>query len=225
MFDIENEYKKEIEFSAINGYDRGGEEIKPKSSLNKSLFSFIIVGTISTISYFGYNYLQEENHISPKKAVMGVSITNTSKDSLNREDIEKGLDSIYQEEQKDIEVKKAIEEVKSDFIEAKKASSSPSYNSKDISDELNGMVDMFYTQEAIPVKIGNMVDDFYTEKRSSKESTPNGRYVTVKEGDTLAKISRKFYGNAMQYQKIIDANDRLKKTTTLYIGEQISIPY
>ena len=228
MFNTKNEYNEEVEFSTIEGYDRGGDKIQSKSFLNKSLFTLFIIGTISAVGYFGYNYfIQQEKNISPMKAVMGISVTNESRDNLNknnlnRDDIEKGLDTLYEKEQNDIKQEQEIDDLVNQLLMAKET---PTSSSKDISKELNGMVDMFYTQEAIPVELGNMVDDFYLENTPPEKSTKNSRYITIKEGDTLAGIAQKFYGNAMKYQKIVDANKRLQKDTNLYIGEKINIPY
>jgi len=223
MFNSKNEYNDEVEFTTIEGYDRRGEKIQSINFLNKSLFTLFIIGTIGAVGYFGYNYfIQKEQTVSPMKAVMGISVTKESRDNLNRSDIEKGLDTIYKEEQNDIKQEQEINDVVNQLIMAKET---PISSSKDISNELNGMVDMFYTQEAIPVKLGDMVNDFYMENTPQENSDKDSRHVTVKEGDTLAGIAQKFYGNAMKYQKIIDANKRLQKDTHLYIGEKINIPY
>jgi len=211
MFNVENEYdkyRKEADFIEIEGYDNNGEIIKDKKGFQLTILSILLFGTIG---YFGYNYMQTPENL-PKKAVMGVSrvVTETP---LNR-------DEINQDEKEKKNINKEITNIVDDFV----ASETPtSYTSKkDISNKLNGMVDMFYNQEAIPAKLDNMVDDFYSEKPSSNE---NNRFVIIREGDTLAKISKKFYGNSMQYQKIIDANYRLKKSAKLYIGQKISVPY
>ena len=225
MFNAKNEYNDEVEFTTIEGYDRQGEKIQSKDFLNKSLFTIFIIGTMGAIGYFGYTYfIQKGNEVSPSpmKAVMGISITTESKDNLNRDDIKKGLDTIYQEEQSYIQQEKEINDVVNQLIMVKETKIS---TSKDISNEINGMVDMFYTQEAIHLKLGDMVDDFYMANTPPENSNKKSRYVTVKEGNTLAGIAQKFYGNAMKYQKIIDANERLKKDTHLYIGEKINIPY
>ena len=225
MFNLESEYdryRREAEFATIEGYNEEGEKIgadkKDKKALSKTLLSLFMVGTIGSIGYFGYDYMQNEVDNSHKTVVMGVSIKNSKDEfNLNREEIEKSLDSIYQEEQDSIKLNKAIDSVMNEFVTTKKESAPLT----DISSELNGIVDMFYTQEAIPAELDSMVDNFYLEQSSLQE----GRFIIVKDGDTLAKISQKFYGSTMEYQKIVEANYRLQKSTTLYIGQQINIPY
>jgi len=224
MFNIENEYDKyrrEADFIEIEGYTDDGEEIKEnKKGFKKTILSLFLFGTIGTIGYFGYDHMQNQEDFQ-KKAVMGVFTENSQKETtpLKREEIEKGLDNIYQKEEQHEKLNETIASVVDDYV----ANKTPhSYTpKKDISSELNGMVDSFYTQEAIPAKLDSMVDDFYSEQ----SSTQNSRFVIIKRGDTLAKIAKKYYGSHLSYQKIINANDRLKKSAVLYIGQKINIPY
>jgi nucleoid-associated protein YgaU len=47
----------------------------------------------------------------------------------------------------------------------------------------------------------------------------------VQKGDTLQKISQKFYGTTKKWQKIYEANkDTLKGPDKLYPGRTINIP-
>jgi nucleoid-associated protein YgaU len=51
------------------------------------------------------------------------------------------------------------------------------------------------------------------------------RTYTVKSGDTLGKIAKEFYGNAMQYPKIFEANKpMLKDPDKIYPGQVLRIP-
>jgi LysM repeat protein len=203
MFNIGNETKPEIEFTEIEGYNINGEKIE--KSGNGLVMGVLALFLFGGVGFLGYNYLQDDS--SPQKsAVMGVSRINP----LNKSEIERGLNEIHQDMEARGEVNKKV------------ATQSQSYKSKEeISDKLDGMVDMFYNKEAIPAELDNMVEDFY----SNQPSTSNSRIITIREGDTLAKISKRFYGNSMEYQKIIDANQKLQKSATLHIGEKIRVPY
>jgi nucleoid-associated protein YgaU len=54
---------------------------------------------------------------------------------------------------------------------------------------------------------------------------PGGRTYTVKPGDTLSKISKEFYGNANQYNKIFEANrDKLSDPDKIKPGQELKIP-
>ena len=51
------------------------------------------------------------------------------------------------------------------------------------------------------------------------------RIITIKRGDSLASIAKRFYGNAMDFKRIIRANPRIRSSkTALRFGEKIIIP-
>jgi LysM domain len=53
----------------------------------------------------------------------------------------------------------------------------------------------------------------------------NERRYTVKPGDTLSKISHQFYGDAGQYNKILNANrNLLPDANTIRPGQELVIP-
>jgi LysM repeat protein len=52
-----------------------------------------------------------------------------------------------------------------------------------------------------------------------------GQSYTVQPGDTLSKISEKFYGSAQQYMKIFEANrDKLSDPNKIQPGQKLTIP-
>ena len=52
-----------------------------------------------------------------------------------------------------------------------------------------------------------------------------GQSYTVQPGDTLSKISQKFYGSAQQYMKIFEANrDKLSDPNKIQPGQKLTIP-
>lgn len=51
------------------------------------------------------------------------------------------------------------------------------------------------------------------------------RVHTVKSGDTLTSIAKQYYGDASNWQKILDANkDILKSPNSLQVGQKLKIP-
>ncbi len=51
------------------------------------------------------------------------------------------------------------------------------------------------------------------------------RIIRVKKGDTLAILSKRFYGNSMKFKSIVRANPRIKSAkTSLRLGEKLVIP-
>ena len=54
---------------------------------------------------------------------------------------------------------------------------------------------------------------------------PEARFYTVVRGDTLSKIAKEFYGNAMKYPVIFEANKpMLSDPDKIYPGQMLRIP-
>jgi len=54
---------------------------------------------------------------------------------------------------------------------------------------------------------------------------PEAKFYTVKSGDTLSKIAKEFYGDAMKYPTIFDANTpMLENPDLIYPGQVLRIP-
>lgn len=63
------------------------------------------------------------------------------------------------------------------------------------------------------------------EEGKSGEDAWTSRTYTVKSGDTLGKIAKEFYGNAMEYPKIFEANKpMLSNPDKIYPGQVLRIP-
>lgn len=62
-------------------------------------------------------------------------------------------------------------------------------------------------------------------RESYAAPSKSGRTYTVKNGDTLQKISQKFYGTTKNWRKIYLANkSKLKDPNSLKVGTKLSIP-
>jgi len=66
----------------------------------------------------------------------------------------------------------------------------------------------------------------YTKSLKSEVSvrTNEMRIIVVKKGDTLGKIAKRAYGNAMAYKKIYQANPEVTRPDRIYIGQKLRIP-
>lgn len=74
-------------------------------------------------------------------------------------------------------------------------------------------------------RINPSLDDIIAEFPVDASKTPVAQTYTVKAGDTLTKISKRFYGNTNDYMRIFDANrDRLKDPEHINAGQEIIIP-
>jgi LysM repeat protein len=68
----------------------------------------------------------------------------------------------------------------------------------------------------------------YSEANTDDDYTPptgGGRTYIVRPGDTLGKISTRFYGTSRRYMDIYNANrDRLSSPSNLKVGQELIIP-
>jgi len=93
---------------------------------------------------------------------------------------------------------------------------------------LEGRVPDQETREKLILAAGNVsgigeVDD--SMKVKSKAKVSDSVMHTVKAGDTLSKIAKKYYGDAMRYPDIFDANTpMLKHPDKIYPGQVLRIP-
>lgn len=64
-----------------------------------------------------------------------------------------------------------------------------------------------------------------TTKKRTTENKPKTKTYTVKSGDCLWNIAKKYYGNGAQYTKIYNANlDKIKNPNLIYPGQVFKIP-
>lgn len=64
-----------------------------------------------------------------------------------------------------------------------------------------------------------------TTKKRTTETKPKTKTYTVKSGDCLWNIAKRYYGNGAQYTKIYNANrDKIKNPNLIYVGQVLKIP-
>ncbi|ATO18520.1 peptidoglycan-binding protein LysM [Acinetobacter sp. LoGeW2-3] len=103
---------------------------------------------------------------------------------------------------------------------------SVTYNGSTDLATVKGQVQSQADREKIILAVGNIdhvakVDDQLTVASPEPES----KFYTVKSGDTLSKISKEFYGDANQYNKIFEANrPLLKNADDIFPGQVLRIP-
>ena len=69
------------------------------------------------------------------------------------------------------------------------------------------------------------ISESYTPEETAVSAPLNMEKYTVQKGDTLQKISQKFYGTSKKWAKIYEANkDILKGPNKIYPGQVINIP-
>ena len=82
------------------------------------------------------------------------------------------------------------------------------------------------TREKVILVVGNTegiasVDD----RMTTAVEEPQAQFHAVVSGDTLGKIAKKYYGNAMKYPVIFEANKpMLSHPDKIYVGQVLRIP-
>ena len=111
---------------------------------------------------------------------------------------------------------------------------------------LRGVCDSAEAMEKCVLMAGNVkgVKDIYTfglkvkdtemvaaadaddgDKQVIPQSDQKVEYYTIESGDTLSKIAKEYYGDAMQYPKIFEANrEVIEDPDKIFPGQKIRIP-
>jgi nucleoid-associated protein YgaU len=82
------------------------------------------------------------------------------------------------------------------------------------------------TREKIILVVGNSIGIATVDDQMTVENPePQAEFHTVVSGDTLGKIAKTYYGNAMKYPVIFEANKpMLKDPDLIYPGQVLRIP-
>ncbi len=91
---------------------------------------------------------------------------------------------------------------------------------------LEGEVATQEDAEKIALAVGNVETVESVENNLVVETpAPEAQYHTVVSGDSLSKIAKEFYGDAMKYPLIFEANKpMLKSPELIYPGQVLRIP-
>ena len=93
--------------------------------------------------------------------------------------------------------------------------------------DLSGKADSGEAVEKAVLLAGNVkgVTDVNIDNVDAPSPEPNVEYYTIVRGDSLSKIAKHFYQNAMDYPKLFDANrEVIKDPDLIYPGQKIRIP-
>jgi nucleoid-associated protein YgaU len=95
---------------------------------------------------------------------------------------------------------------------------------------VQGKVGSQMDREKIVLAVGNTngiskVDDRLQVALKEQKKEPEAKYYTVVKGDSLSKIAKTQYGDAMKYPMIFEANKpMLKDPDKIYPGQVLRIP-
>ncbi len=82
------------------------------------------------------------------------------------------------------------------------------------------------TRERVVLVVGNTEGIASVDDRMTTEvQEPEAQFHTVVSGDTLGKIAKTYYGNAMKYPEVFEANKpMLSHPDKIYVGQVLRIP-
>ena len=91
---------------------------------------------------------------------------------------------------------------------------------------LEGEVKTQEDAEKLALAVGNVEGvEAVDNQLVVQQPTPEGKYYTVKSGDTLSKIAKEVYGDPMKYGVIFEANKpMLKDPDLIYPNQTLRIP-
>lgn len=80
-------------------------------------------------------------------------------------------------------------------------------------------------QGVVDVYANNMTVAAPPAEASAPEPEEKVEYYVIESGDTLGKLAKKYYGNAMDYPRIFEANrEVIEDPDKIYVGQKIRIP-
>lgn len=241
MFTTEDDYTRAIKGASIHAQEKAN---KKKTFISK-VFSLT---TLALLGYVGFNYY-DGNELKFSKTLPALALNQPNIINATYTPIELP-ESVQMEENKedDIDESLVVEEeqhkiVKDDYLIALDnmevdVLEDNQVNENEIVSPINEKA-VSLAQVNLSTQINDIVDEAiadnstYTKElkkeispKAQKNNTIKSRVVVVKKGDTLASLSKKFYGNPLQYKKIIASNSNLfQKSNIIYEGQKIKLPY
>ena len=162
------------------------------------IWNLFLLASLVSVGYLGFNYLKSETTIFNDDTFPNQTAVMGVSDTKSDSEYLKMLNSI---------------EVEMNTNEVNKKELSLSSAIDDVINTSTIRDDSLYTQA-----ISKEIDSSVYHK--------NSRVILVEEGDTLGSISEKFYGNSMEFDKIIEANEKLNKNSqVIHVGQKLNIPY
>jgi len=119
-----------------------------------------------------------------------------------------------------------------DKLKAKLTGSNPGVDDLDVQFDdgvvsISGKADSAEAMEKAVLIAGNTqgVTEVNIDNLDAPAAATDVQYYTIESGDSLSKVAKQFYGNAMDYPKLFDANKEvIEDPNLIYPGQKIRIP-
>lgn len=92
---------------------------------------------------------------------------------------------------------------------------------------ISGQADSPEALEKVVLMAGNIegVGEVKVDGLQVPQAESKVEYYVIQAGDTLSKLAKHYYGNAMDYPKIFEANrEVIKDPDKIFVGQKIRIP-
>ena len=87
-----------------------------------------------------------------------------------------------------------------------------------------GVIDVYATELTSPPPAAEAQPEA-TAVQPEEEADEKVEYYIIESGDTLSKIAKRYYGDAMQYPRIFEANrEVIQDPDRIFVGQKIMIP-
>ena len=233
MFTREDDYTRAIKGASIHAQEK---ESKKKTFITK-MFSLT---TFALLGYVGFNYY-DNNELKFSRNLPALALNQPTVINATYSPIELP-ESVQVEENSENEVDEslivkddyliALDDMEIDILEDNRPNENEIVTAPDTKA-------VSLAQTNLSTQINSIVDEAiadnstYTKElkkeispKAQKNNTIKSRVVVVKKGDTLASLSKKFYGNPLKYKKINASNSNLfQESNIIYEGQKIKLPY
>ncbi len=222
---------------AIRGASIHAQESENRRGGSLVVFKILLLLLLLSVLYIGfkiYTSMQLEEELIVKKSI--ITKIQQESESLIKKDL--SIDKLSNSRDSDEEYLSALREIESELIEKNEKVNLDSKEQLELSMAITNIVEEVeeevladssdYTRE-LKKEIGveEKMEESLVDSSIAYDSSDlkKGRKIIVKKGDTLQGISNKFYGDAMNYKRIIAINDNLSANDTIYEGQTIYLPY
>lgn len=232
MFDTNDVFNDAVRGSTLYTDDNSSV----KSGIGSKVVAILFVTSVAVV---GFNFYSPIDSVVNKLAVKNELISEQElvvKNELITE-IQTKSETLVVEKVSDSEEAylSALREIESELNEERESINLDAQEQSDLSLAMSNLIDdddtlladtSTYTNE-LRKEIGVESDKVAESTNAIVDNSTKeeSRTVIVKKGDTLQGISNKFYGDAMNYKRIVASNDSLRTNDTIYEGQTILLPY